>query len=368
MYIAKEEIAEKLKKMQSVARDGTNPGKQGVLVKEGALFAYGGNMSMRAKLSVKSGQTFVLPPKAIGLIESLPEGMLTITRSEKQVRIETSGIKNVFQTFPPEEYPQEEHAECGEEIVLPMERLQGALRCAASCAMRDQVKPLYSGGLFEAKDGCLNLIATDAVVLCWEKIAYTGRDFAFNLPRKTVEKLLEIGKEEELRIMPLETKAVFSIGDYVVSSSLLAGAESYVRYDSIINDCEKIEIPTASLDMAVRRARVFATIKDRSIELRLKGDRITLKLQSELGNYEEEMETAKGKQSAEEMCKWFSIDVLQNMLRAYYHDTLCIGFVNPAAPVMQIQSVDGSLRMAMVACRPPMQQTQEEQAKEQQAA
>ena len=74
------------------------------------------------------------------------------------------------------------------------------------------------------------------------------------------------------------------------------------------------------------------------------------------------METAKGKQSAEEMSKWFSIDVLQNMLRAYYHDSLCIGFVNPAAPVMQIQSVDGSLRMAMVACRPPIRQAQEEQA------
>ena len=143
MYIAKEEIAEKLKKMQSVARDGTDPGKQGVLVKEGALFAYGRNMSMQAKLSVKSGQTFVLPPKAIEQIESLPEGMLTITGSEKQVRIETAGIKNTFQTFSPETYPQEKHAECGEEIVLPMERLQGALRCAAGCAMRDQAKPLY---------------------------------------------------------------------------------------------------------------------------------------------------------------------------------------------------------------------------------
>ena len=319
-------------------------------------------MSMRAKLSVKNEQAFVLPPKAIELIESLPEGMLTITGNEKQVRIQTSGIKNVFQTFPTEEYPQEELTECGDIIVLPMERLKGALRCAAGCTMKDMTRPVYTGVLFDAKDGYLNLVATDSIVLCWEKIAYAGRDFTFNLPRKTVEKLLEIGKGEELRIQPMETKAVFSMGDYVISSSLLAGADSYMRYDRIVNDCAKAEIPTASLAMAVRRANVFATAQSRSIELRLKGNQITLKLQSELGEYEEQIEIAQGKEYKEEVRKWFSIDVLQNVLRAYYHDAICIGFVNEAAPVMQIQCTDASLRMVAVAYRPPIQQAQEEQA------
>lgn len=350
MNILQEEIAEKLKKLQSVMRDNKAKETQGVLVKEGSLFACGETLSMWAKLSVKEEQSYVLPPAAIKLLDSLSPGMITISGSDSQVEIQAKGIKNTFQTFPASRYQLEELLDYEEGMEIPIVRMRDALRCTSACAATSIERAFYTGVLWEAKDGFLHIVSTDGYALAWKKIEFEG-SFKFILPKMTIEKLLETCEDEKLKIVKEKQKVVFQTGDYTISSRLLQGEENYLDYTKmVVQGASSASISKESLALAARRALISA--EDSGIAgFTIQDGCLTLTAQSDVGDYTEKLELEKGESEISENQKWIRLPYLANVLKAYYYDTVRIGFAKKP-PSMQISSPNKDLHMILVLAAP----------------
>lgn len=106
MNVQKYEIARVIDKLKSVVQKNDQfPALGGILVKNGYLIASNSEITMKVKLEASEGNHFIIPMKAFDLIKNLPDGEVDISSTDQNVvLIKTRGIKNKYQSYPPEEF------------------------------------------------------------------------------------------------------------------------------------------------------------------------------------------------------------------------------------------------------------------------
>ena len=107
MKIQKTELATKLNQIKGVVpKKTTMPILQGILVREGYLIANNLEMTVKAKLEGTEDECFIIPERAFGLINNLPDGEIDISVSDgNTMTIRADKIKNKYQTMDPAPFP-----------------------------------------------------------------------------------------------------------------------------------------------------------------------------------------------------------------------------------------------------------------------
>ena len=172
MIIERSEIAEKLGKLKSVVPAKTEfEGIKGVLFKDNRLTAYNLELGVISPLKVETEEQFVLPARAIEMIENLPNGPMEITADEKnQVVIKTGGIKNKLLSTPADKFPEVEIVDdCIGSFSIKGGELFDAISAVLYAVPAQNTKPQMTGVLFDSHDGYLNIVGCDGYRMAWSR-------------------------------------------------------------------------------------------------------------------------------------------------------------------------------------------------------
>jgi DNA polymerase III beta subunit len=235
MIIDKSEIAAKLGKIKSaITTKSTIPALQGVLLKDGYLTAYNLEYGITAKLNIISDEQFIIPAKAVDMIDALPDGPIELyTDEESNLIIKTRSIKNRFATAAVADYPDIPSVSEGAPITIDSEQLTYAVSSVLYAVSVNPSRPALMGVYFEATDGALNFVGCDGYRIAWNKIKMDG-SFSFIVPRESVQKMLSVGLTGDVEISFDTKRAIFRSAEYTVFTRLLEG--NYLQYQKSIPD------------------------------------------------------------------------------------------------------------------------------------
>jgi DNA polymerase-3 subunit beta len=339
MKIEKSEIAAKLSKIKSaVPTKTTLAALHGVLFKNNRLAAYNLEFGIIAELDVESDEEFIIPAKAIEMIDALPDGMIEITTNEaNEVLIKTGSIKNKFSSIPASEYPEIPDLESNsDKIFIEFIKLQDAISSVLYAIPVQFSKPVMTGVFFEASDGYLNLVGCDGYRMAWNRIPFSGT-FKFIAPKESIQKLISIDIKGDVEVLFDSKKAIFKAPGYTVFTRLLDG--TYLDYKTMFMKYENATtINRRAFSDCVRRALICIDTKLKvSIRLNFDGEEMKLSLNSSTSEYSEKIRLNKPVQEPLEI--GFNAQYLHDALRSFEGNSVEVGLGSSLKP-MTISDAD----------------------------
>ena len=290
MIIEKSIIAPKLTKLKSfILKSSTDP-VQGVLFKDNCLTVTNFEIGIKTPLEAITDETFIITPRAIELIENLPDGAIEIIPDENySITIKAARIKNKFQSYDPKMFPklesQSPDTKAGKISSLNFDK---AIKSVIYAVAGFTTKPIFGGILFDSSKGKLNLVGCDGYRLAWSKIDYEN-EFSFVVPKTSIQKLMSIGISGDIEVAYNDRNAIFKSEEYTVYTRLLEG--TYLAYQNMfIKRDNKTTINRITLLEAIKRCTICADEKNKSIvKLQLEDEKLTISTNSETSEYIEEI-------------------------------------------------------------------------------
>ena len=241
------------------------PALEGVLLKaeNGRLTACCTTIDTMAEASadaeVAREGAVLLPAKIfVDLVKVLPDGPVTLTKEENDVLVSYDGSRTMLRGYPAEQFPEPPSAEGDVEFVLSGEKFRDMLRGVSYAALADKTRPIFTGVLFELKNGRLRLVATDTHRLAWKEAnVQTEGEARVIVPCTELEKAVALLAGETVVVSLGKTHVNISAADAGVTLRLIAGV--YPDYEKVVpgNFISEIKVDKNRLEDALKRIILF---------------------------------------------------------------------------------------------------------------
>ena len=288
MKIDKSEIAGKLAMLRKTIPSKTDiECLRGVLVTDRTMTATNLNTTLQTTIDCDPAERFILPIKAIEMIESLPEGVIEIqAEKDNTLFIRSGSIRNRIATYPADDFPAVDILEGAEAVGIESDRLQDAINTVLYAVATTSPRPAATGLLFEGDGKNLNLVALDGYRVAWAKIPYTS-EFRMIVPRAAVQTLLTLGLSGTVNIRYNRRAAIFEVSDYTFYSRLLEG--EYPEYKKVFPEHKNsVLIDRRAMMESIRRATICLEEKSRPmVVLDIDDNELLLSTKSGIGDYSE---------------------------------------------------------------------------------
>ncbi len=335
---------------RAVSSKSSLPALEGILLRadDGELTLSGYNLELGIwtvlTANIAEPGSVVLGAKFFGdICRRLPGDMVTVEVDEKSVATIKSG-KAEFSLIgiPGEEFPELPSLREGNHFTIERELLRSMIRQTLFAVGVGEVRPIWTGTLFEMKENRIRLVSVDGYRLALrEEAVRGGNEGNFIVPGKTLgelEKFLVEG-EEDVQLVAGKKHVLFEIGDYTIISRLIEG--EFVDYASAIPQTEKtvVKARVAELIESVERASVLISERLRSpIRLAVRDDGIRVSCITAQGKVFDEVSFLEKTGEDVEIC--FNNKYLLDALRAVESDEVRLTFSGNVAP-LKVQPVEG---------------------------
>lgn len=297
MKIEKSEIALKLKNIKNIMPPKNLDVASGILVKDGKLIATNTELTVIANLGeVDTGDPFVIPQKAIPLIESLPQGMIDIKATKTKVTVSGASSKSTFLSYDVKSFPDvisQENSETSE-MKYTGENLKTAIESVwASCNPKSS-KTAMQGILFEGNGSVLNIVACDGYRASWTQLS-CPYEMDMIVPKTTLQKVLQlINDEDEVVISSARgsRNALIKTGEYEIYTRLIDG--TFIDYKRIFETSDKEivqQISRAEFLSCVSRCHICQDISNGAAVLTKNDEGVNLSINSTTTSFSEDIET-----------------------------------------------------------------------------
>lgn len=196
---------------------------------------------------VKEAGTIVLGARFIGeMLRRLPDGIVTISTDEHEnVNVRCGKSEFNFMGMNPEDYPEMPEVDSLNTISLPQSILRSMINQTLFAVAGNDIRPIYTGTLFEIEENMLTLVSVDGYRLAkrTEKLESAKMENCqFVVPGSALNDIERICSDEEgdVKISVGAKHISFSIGDTVVISRRLEG--EFLNYRKSIPESFKFEI------------------------------------------------------------------------------------------------------------------------------
>lgn len=213
----------------------------------------------------------VLDSKMIcNMAKKLPDAFTTIEVNDKGIATISSG-ESKFEVvgIPAKDFPELPQIDEKMNIAVSQPVLKGMIQQTIFAVAESDAKPIHTGVLFEFSSGNLNMVGVDGyrLAICKEKIGYSGANFSFVVPGKTlaeVSRLLSDNPDENVSISVGSRHAAFTVGDYTVFTRLLEG--DFLDYKAALpKGCKtSMKVDTKEFLQSVQRASLLISDKLKS--------------------------------------------------------------------------------------------------------
>jgi DNA polymerase-3 subunit beta len=332
MKIAQRELSQKVRQLKNVVPPRNSGSNQGILLKNNLLMANNLELGMTAALDAGTQEEFVLPPKAIDMIEWLPDGMTDIHNAGETVIIESACGKACFQTFPVSEFNEINIKEektgafaCGGDTAGAIGKVMYA--CAA-----DNIKPALNGVFLDCDGERLNIVACDGYRLAWNQIQYPEK-FTAAIPKASLQKALSIGSNSDFSLcLGDKNNAVIKSGDYAVYTRLLGG--HYIDYRQMFKEYP-IKVIAGRSELLDSLSRSLICMDDKyntPVILAVSGKTMHIGMKTSISDFSETVKLENPAPGEFEIA--FNPRYLADTLRAFDEETLEFHYSMPTEPVI----------------------------------
>lgn len=328
---------------RAVSSKSTTPALEGIKIEAGeylSLYGYNSELaiwsSLNADISEEGG--VVLNARHLGdICRRLPSEYITIETDEKNNTLIRSGKSEfTLMGIDVSEFPEMPMLNEGKSFSVKGETLQSMIKQTIFSVGMGDVRPIWTGTLFEIREDYLRLVSVDGYRLAIRDEKIKFNDSAdFIVPGKTlqeIEKFLSNNGETEIKITSGKKHVMFEIDEYTVISRLIEG--QFVDYMKVIPTSEKVTVTVNVSDLinSVERASILITERLRSpIKLSVLEDMISIScITSEGKVYDEIGFTSK---SGETMEIGFNNKYMLDALRAVDGDEVRLIFNGATSPI-----------------------------------
>ena len=232
MRIAQSLIADQLKVLKTIMPPKASGLLEAILVKDSYLIADNFDYTIGTLVPVQMDEPFVLPKKAIEMIENL-SGDIEIDADGAVIRLTCGGVKSQFSTVPVEKFLVSnpfDHGESAFEIDADLlcDKFSSVLY---ACAANDKGKT--TGGVRLLGDlANLEFSALDGFRLALDSMPYGdeldivipyGEELDIVIPYGVVRQILSLKPTGKIFIFCEGNRVIFETDTYIVSSKLITG-------------------------------------------------------------------------------------------------------------------------------------------------
>ncbi len=289
MIIQKHMIAPKLTKLKSFIQKSSIDIVQGVLLKDNCLAVTNFEIGVNTPIEITTDETFIIPPKAIELIENLPEGQIEIIPGENfSITIKAEHhIKNKFQSYDVNLFPKVElDILQTSNVIISSLDFEKSIKSVTYAVSNNTLKPIFSGVLFDSHDGYLNLVGCDTYRLAYNRVKFE-KELKFVVPKASIQKLTSLGMVGNIEISYNNNHAIFKSEEYTVYTRLLEGI--YISYEkTLTKNKNKTSINRTLFLEAIKRCMICVEEKNKgAVKLQVVDEKLTIAVNSEISEYVE---------------------------------------------------------------------------------
>ncbi len=202
------------------------------------------------------------------MIRRLPDGLVSISVDEKD-NISVSCGKSKFNILgiSAEDYPELPRFDTINTITMPQKTLKSMINQSLFAVSQDEIRPIYTGSLFEVESDSLTIVSVDGYRLAKRMEKIEGENMQpcnFVVPGNTLSDIEKICSDEEAMVkIAVGAKHVsFVVGDTVVVSRRLEG--EFLNYRKSIPEAFKYELKLEKSELLSSIDRVSLIVSDKN--------------------------------------------------------------------------------------------------------
>ena len=335
MRVQKWELSNKIKKLRAVVpKKASVPVLQNILVDNGRLTATNMELTVSCALEGSQGENMLIPARAFGLIDQLPNGEVDISRNAAGDRITIragDSIRNAFAMQSPDEFPRGNlYADGDMEAAIDGTQLANALRSILYAVPRVSEKQEMTAVCMESDGRELSFVGLNGSQIALLTVPY-AETFKMLIPRSAAEQLIGIGLEGPVKVTYGKFNATFQSEEYTVQTRLVDG--SYFNYKKPFTlQGNAMELPRLMFLNAVKRAdECNDASSPKPVKIDLNGESMRVYLQSSTAAYSETI--GLGMDSGHDFTIAFNPALLKTTLESFPDEKVNVLFLGPNAPM-----------------------------------
>ena len=250
------------------------PALEGLLIEAGADVKVTG-YNLREGIYTKLGANVAEPGSVIigarflgELLRRLPDGNLTMTADEgNKIKVKCGRSEFNFVGIAVEDYPEMPDVDGLNHITLPQKILRSMINQTLFAVADNDIRPIYTGILFEVQEKELTLVAVDGYRLAKRTEQLEGAQMescSFVVPGSALSDIERIcdDSEDPVSIAVGSKHISFTIGETVVISRRLEG--DFLNYRKSIPDNFRyeVEVDRAELTSVIDRVALIISEKN----------------------------------------------------------------------------------------------------------
>ena len=260
---------------KAVASNSAIPALEGIKVKvtpnQVELTGYNLEIGITtALMAITEGEgEFVIDARIFSeMTKKMPDDVIVFELNENMtVSISSGNTQCSISAMSAEDYPELPDIDKKTAIKIPQGILKSMISHTRYAVSSSEVKPIFTGELFDMENGSFSMVAMDGFRLAIrnEKIEYTGKSY-FVVPKKTLAELSGLirdnDEERECNIYVNPKNVVFDINGYLIISRLLEG--EFHNYRTSIPKEYKTEVILNTKDFITSMERCSLLINSKN--------------------------------------------------------------------------------------------------------
>lgn len=248
---------------------------------------------------IEQGSTVVNAMMFTEIIRKLPDTEINISINENNLlTIECEGALYKLATMNPDEFPELPKIEIEHSIELEQGALKNMIRKTIFAVSTEEIRPIFTGCLFEIKNNKLNVVAIDGFRLALRTInlPVPVQDFKAVIPAKTLNEVNKILTEsfDMIKIGVAKNQAVFEMENCKIVTRILDG--EFLNYSTVIppNWQTRIRVEKANLQNSFERISLISSSsieKEKKYPVKVSVDigKLTILCTNQTGDAKEEV-------------------------------------------------------------------------------
>jgi DNA polymerase-3 subunit beta len=243
-------------------------------------------------VTVHKNGAIAIPAKTLNdVISKLPDAPVTITDTDGRVTLRSGKSDYSILALQAIDFPVTPFDIEGTDIVVPQGQLKTMLRQTAFAASKEESRSILMGALFDFRDGCLTVVATDTHRLALSRRKFDSKTPPVKMPPVSaiipartlieIERTLRDDDEVDVRFRVGSSQVRCDFGDVTFVSRLLDG--QFPNYEKVIpkNAERKITMEREALLHSLSRVDIVARANSQKTIFGFKDDLVTLRAESQ---------------------------------------------------------------------------------------
>lgn len=278
---------------RAVSAKATIPALEGVLIKayNGSLEISGYDLEIGIVTSIEAtvmeeGEIVVSARLFNDIIRKLPEEIVSIETDDRMITYIHSGAADYqIVGINSAEYPELPNVEEKCAMTVNAEIFKNMIRQTVFATSDNMAKPIYTGSLFEIKDGLFKIVAVDGFRMAIrEENVDSDIEAKFVVPAKTQNEILKLitDSKKDVSMIVGQRHITFKIENYSIVSRLLEG--NFLDYKMPPSAATQFVISTRVLASSVERMALLTSEKIQSpVRCSISADAIKLSCSTSVG-------------------------------------------------------------------------------------